>query len=97
VSEEVLAQIPAKADPAAEAETREQLRAVYGALEEMSEDMAEVVLMRDLQGWTLEETAATLDVPLGTVKSRLHRARLELAERVQARLRPARGWEAASC
>jgi RNA polymerase sigma-70 factor (ECF subfamily) len=97
VSEEVLAQIPAKADPAAEAETREQLRAVYGALEEMSEEMAEVVLLRDLQGWTLEETAATLDVPLGTVKSRLHRARLELAERVQARLRPRLGWEAASC
>jgi len=88
VSEEVLAQIPAKADPVAEAETREQMQAVYRSLEEMSEDMAEVVLLRDLQGWTMEEVAAALDVPLGTIKSRLHRARLDLAERVQMRLRP---------
>ena len=52
----------------------------------MPEDLAEVVLLRDLQGWSLEETAAWLEVPVGTVKSRLHRARLELAGRVTARL-----------
>jgi RNA polymerase sigma-70 factor (ECF subfamily) len=52
----------------------------------MSEDSAEVVLLRDLQGWSLEETAAWLEVPVGTVKSRLHRARLELAGRVTAQL-----------
>jgi RNA polymerase sigma-70 factor, ECF subfamily len=87
VSEEVLAQIPAGGeDPQTAALRRQQLRAVYQALEEMPEDAAEVVLLRDLQGWSLAETAAYLDLPVGTVKSRLHRARLELAGRVTSRL-----------
>lgn len=87
VSEEVLVQLPAGGeDPQAAAQRRQQLRAVYQALEEMPEDAAEVVLMRDLQGWSLAETAAYLDLPVGTVKSRLHRARLDLADRVTARL-----------
>src|SRR5262249_35347183 len=87
VPEEVLEQIPAASDLSAEAEHRQQLRTVYRALEEMPEDLAEAILLRDLQGWTLEETAAYLDVPLGTIKSRLHRGRLLLAERVTERPR----------
>ncbi|HEV7507034.1 MAG TPA: RNA polymerase sigma factor [Thermoanaerobaculia bacterium] len=87
VSEEVLAALPAGGeDPQTAALRRQQLRAVYQALEEMPEDAAEVVLLRDLQGWSLAETAAYLDVPVGTIKSRLHRARLELAGRVTSRL-----------
>jgi RNA polymerase sigma-70 factor (ECF subfamily) len=87
VSESVLANLPADGDdPQAEAQRRQQLRTVYHELEAMSEDLAEVVLLRDLQGWSQEETAAWLEVPVGTVKSRLHRARLELASRVTARL-----------
>ncbi len=87
VSEEVLAGLPALGhDPQAEAQRRQQLRTVYKSLEEMPEDLAEVVLLRDLQGWSQEETAAWLEVPVGTVKSRLHRARLDLAGRVTAKL-----------
>ncbi len=87
VSEEVLAQMPSgDGDPQAEAQRRQQLRTVYRELEAMSEDLAEAVLLRDLQGWSLEETAAWLEVPVGTVKSRLHRGRIELAGRVAARL-----------
>ncbi len=86
LSDEVLASLPAGDDPQAEAQKRQQLRAVYRGLEEMPEDLAEVVLLRDLQGWSLEETAASLEVPVGTIKSRLHRARLELAGRVAAQL-----------
>jgi RNA polymerase sigma-70 factor, ECF subfamily len=83
----VLAGLPALGDdPQAEAQRRQQLRTVYKSLEEMPEDLAEVVLLRDLQGWSLEETAASLEVPVGTVKSRLHRARLDLAGRVTAKL-----------
>jgi RNA polymerase sigma-70 factor (ECF subfamily) len=86
-AEEVLAAMPAGGDdPQAEAQRRQQLRTVYRELEAMPEGLAEVVLLRDLQGWSQEETAAWLEVPVGTVKSRLHRGRLELAGRVTARL-----------
>lgn len=88
LSEEVLERMPAGGDPQAEAQKRQQLRAVYRGLEEMSEELAEVVVLRDLQGWSLEETAAFQEVPVGTVKSRLHRARIELADRVAAKLGP---------
>lgn len=87
LSEEILAQLPAEDDVQAEAQLREEVEAVHEALAKMPEEMAEVVLLRDLQGWSLEEVASYLDIPLGTVKSRLHRARLELAGRVQARFR----------
>jgi len=87
VPDEVLEQVPATDDQGAEAEHRQQLRAIYRALEEMPEDLAEAVVLRDLQGWTLEEAATYLDVPLGTIKSRLHRARLLLAEKVAERPR----------
>ncbi|HWM92074.1 MAG TPA: RNA polymerase sigma factor [Thermoanaerobaculia bacterium] len=87
VSEEVLAHLPAGDDVQAEAQGREEVQAVHQALGEMPEDMAEVVLLRDLQGWSLEEVSTYLEIPVGTVKSRLHRARLEVAERVHARFR----------
>ncbi|HYN20628.1 MAG TPA: RNA polymerase sigma factor [Thermoanaerobaculia bacterium] len=87
VSEEVLAHLPAGDDVQAQAQWREEVETVHEALAKMPEEMAEVVLLRDLQGWSLEEVASYLDIPVGTVKSRLHRARLEVAGRVQARFR----------
>lgn len=87
VSEEMLAQVPGGEDVQARAQWREEIEAVHAALGEMPEDLAEVVLLRDLQGWSLEEVSSSLEIPLGTVKSRLHRARLEVAERVHARFR----------
>ncbi len=96
VSEEVLALVPARDDVHAEAQGREEIEAVHAALREMPEELAEVVLLRDLQGWTLEEVAASLEIPLGTVKSRLHRARLDVASRVQARFRDRWAERAAS-
>lgn len=87
LSDEILAHMPGGDDVQAGAQWREEIEAVHTALREMPEDLAEVVLLRDLQGWSLEEVSSSLDLPLGTVKSRLHRARLEVAERVHARFR----------
>src|SRR6185436_20923167 len=87
VPDEILARLPAADDVQEEAQRREEVQAVYGALAELSEESAEVVLLRDLQGWTMEEIAAYLGVPLGTIKSRLHRARLGVAERLAPRFR----------
>ena len=105
VPDEILEQMPAAGDLQEELQRREELRAVYGALAELPEESAEVVLLRDLQGWTMDEIAVYLGVPLGTIKSRLHRARLGVAERVGDRFRarwvpetgPARSPEAEPC
>lgn len=43
----------------------------------------EVLILCDLQGLTYEETARVLNAPVGTIRSRLHRARMRLAERVE--------------
>jgi RNA polymerase sigma-70 factor (ECF subfamily) len=45
----------------------------------LSADLREAVILRDLEGFTYEEMARTLDVRIGTVKSRISRGRTELA------------------
>lgn len=50
------------------------------ALARLAPDHRAVVVLHDLQGLQYPEVAEALDVPVGTVKSRLHRARLELAK-----------------
>ncbi len=45
------------------------------ALEELPEDFRTVVLLCDVEGFTYEEIANMLDVPIGTIRSRLHRGR----------------------
>lgn len=58
------------------------------ALDELPEDFRTVVLLCDVEGFTYEEIANMLDVPIGTIRSRLHRGRnllrsqlMEYAER----------------
>lgn len=68
--------------------------AIQQALGVLSPDLRIVVVLSDIEGFAYEEIAAMLRVPLGTVKSRLHRARQVL----QVRLRPyvaarRRGWQ----
>lgn len=70
------------ADPQAAVETRERRRAVFHALQRLSEDHRVVIVLFDLNGFTYDEIAEVLDVPLGTVKSRLNRARLALREAI---------------
>jgi RNA polymerase sigma-70 factor (ECF subfamily) len=59
-------------------------RLVHMALQAMSEINREVLVLREIQGLSVEETAAALNVPLGTVKSRCNRARMELARKLLA-------------
>ncbi len=48
---------------------------ITGALESLPEDFRTVVLLCDVEGFTYEEIANMLDVPIGTIRSRLHRGR----------------------
>jgi RNA polymerase sigma-70 factor (ECF subfamily) len=53
---------------------------VWEGLNSLSADMRMVIILRDLQGKSYEEVAGILGLPLGTVKSRVNRARIQLAQ-----------------
>jgi RNA polymerase sigma-70 factor (ECF subfamily) len=53
---------------------------IQGGLLKLKEDQRELLVLRDLQGFTYEEMGETLGLPEGTIKSRLHRARMDLKE-----------------
>ncbi|MCH8567770.1 MAG: sigma-70 family RNA polymerase sigma factor [Balneolales bacterium] len=55
---------------------------VTSALTELPEDFRTVVLLCDVEGFTYEEIANMLDVPIGTIRSRLHRGRNLLRARL---------------
>ncbi len=57
-------------------------RLVHRALQSLSEMSREILLLKEMQGLPLQEIAAMLEIPLGTVKSRSNRARIELAQAV---------------
>lgn len=69
-----------RADPAAQVEQQQRQQVVHAALQRMSPEHRGVVVLYDLNGFSHEETAQILDIPTGTVKSRLNRARLILKE-----------------
>lgn len=54
---------------------------VHQMLGVLSEEHREVMVLREIEGFSYEEIAEVLDVPRGTVESRLHRARQALKER----------------
>jgi RNA polymerase sigma-70 factor, ECF subfamily len=69
----------AGAGPVARVEARERKEILQAALDKLSPDMREAVILRDFQDLDYEEIAQVLGVPEGTVKSRINRGRLELA------------------
>jgi RNA polymerase sigma-70 factor (ECF subfamily) len=56
---------------------------LYRAIARLGEKNREMILLREIQELKLEEIAEMLGLPIGTVKSRSHRARLELAKTVR--------------
>ena len=75
----VLAQ-PAHDGPETSLVEKETKAFVWEGLNRLSADMRMVILLRDLQGKSYEEVAEILSLPLGTVKSRVNRARIQLAQ-----------------
>ncbi len=62
---------------------------IHRALQQLTALNREIVILKDIHGMALEQIASLLNVPLGTVKSRSNRARLELAQKVLALLQRA--------
>jgi len=56
----------------------EQQRMLLRALETLKEDQRNIILLHDAEGYSAAETAEILEISIGTVKSRLHRARQEI-------------------
>jgi RNA polymerase sigma-70 factor (ECF subfamily) len=69
--------------PDAALERRELETALGRAIAELPEDRRILVVLRDLEGLPYEEIAHVLELELGTVRSRLHRARAELKEKLE--------------
>ena len=75
------------ADPSKSAheqvQSRETKEAVHQALQKLSPELREAVILRDLQDMDYKDIAGALRVPEGTVKSRINRGRAELARLLQ--------------
>ena len=69
--------------PDAAVEGRETREKVHLALQKLSPELREAVILRDLQDMDYREIATALRVPEGTVKSRINRGRAELARLLQ--------------
>jgi len=77
-------QIPDKtAPPDSRVHNRETRETIHRALQKLSPDLREAVILRDLQDMDYREIATILKVPEGTVKSRINRGRAELARLLQ--------------
>ncbi len=77
---EPAADLPAPGDRLAVTETQ---RSVQAAIRELDEEFRQVVVLRDIEGLAYEEVAAALGIAVGTVRSRLHRGRAELKDRLK--------------
>ena len=81
----VLDTVPAGEESALRSLEREDVkRLVHRGLRALPTDLREALMLCDLQGLSYDEVAATLEIPLGTVKSRINRGRLELARRLMS-------------
>lgn len=82
-AEALIARTKRAADRVDQREIEAEMHAhIARALQNLDEEHRAVVVLRDMEGLDYAEIAAVLDVPEGTVKSRLHRARMALRQAI---------------
>lgn len=69
--------------PPADLERRERACQVRAALDALPHDYRAVLVLREIDGCDYEQISEILEVPVGTVRSRLHRARLQLKDQLK--------------
>lgn len=74
-------------DPAAVLQSREQIELIVKAINNLDTDHRTIIILRDIEGMNYAQIAQVMDVELGTVKSRLARARANLRANLEAILR----------
>lgn len=75
------------ASPEQSVQTKQTQKIVHEALQKLSPELREAVILRDLQDMDYKEIAVVLKIPEGTVKSRINRGRTELARLLQRNYR----------
>jgi RNA polymerase sigma-70 factor (ECF subfamily) len=70
--------------PGARLQRQEQAATVQTALAALAEEYRTVIVLREIDGYDYETIGEILDLPVGTVRSRLHRARTQLREQLKS-------------
>lgn len=73
-------------DPSARLTAMETQQLVADGLSGLDDDQRAIIVLRDVEGLDYQQISEVLELPVGTVKSRLHRARLELRDRLKPML-----------
>jgi RNA polymerase sigma-70 factor (ECF subfamily) len=74
-------------DPTHSLHTEERQTIVRQALDELAEEYRTVLVLKEMEGLRYDEIAEIVDCPIGTVRSRIHRARHEMREKLGRVLR----------
>lgn len=83
---------PSSADtPEAVLASRQIAAAVNAAVDRLSEDLRQAIVLREIEGLSYEEIAGIMDCPVGTVRSRIFRAREAIAQRLRPLLETSGG------
>ncbi len=69
--------------PEAVLASKEIAQAVNAAIEALSEDLRQAITLREIEGLSYEEIAELMNCPIGTVRSRIFRARESIAQRLR--------------
>lgn len=72
--------IDGSVDPEGDAREAQLRRTIFAALDELTHNQREILVLRDYQDLAYSEIAETLEIPIGTVMSRLHGARKRLRQ-----------------
>lgn len=81
--DDVLALLAGPSSPGEDFDRKERLEVLLRGIDALPDDLAEILVLRDLDDLSYQEIGTILGLPDGTVKSRLNRARVELAVEVR--------------
>jgi len=70
-------------DPSDLLEKQEQKEAVWAAIQQLKPDHREIIILKEFRDYSYEEIAKLLDIPIGTVMSRLYHARKSLKSKLE--------------
>ncbi len=81
--DDVISELHNNATPESDFSNSLILKNIQDAMQSLNADQKAIVVLHDLEEYTLPELSEMLDTPVGTLKSRLHRARMALRKRLQ--------------